>query len=434
MATSTPKLVSPNFVTVDRQWNSLDRLKANLTFLLIVDFIFLMVLLAAGREHRDLLQTIGRNSAPSIIAAQHIKVAMADMDAQTVNQLLARPGVNALAAQRYQNRREEAADELITAAQNITFADERNPIKHLQLWLGDYETNAQRALDALNDAAATSIYVKAAHLMDDNLYSAADKLDEVNLDQLEGAYTRRRNYATTTRVGLVFAGLLLLALLVSTQWTLAHRVRRVLNAPLLMATLAALIILMYAGGHLNRSAQDLRVAKEEAFSSLNVLWRARALAYAAKADESRFLLSANPESFHDSAFAVNAAKVYQGGDSGYLADELGHITFPGEEAAAQASIERWKTYMDSDRQLRILKTAGRNEEALEYCLGPAEQNFKSFDQALMATININQKYFDASVNSGFKELDGFEGTIYLGAGVIGFACGLGLWMRIREYL
>lgn len=424
---------TPNFVTVDRPWNSLDRLKASLTFLLIVDLILLLALLAGEREHRSLLQTIGRDSAPSIIASQHIKVAMADMDAQVVNQILVSPGVNQTAKMMYQARREEAAEALITAAQNITYGDEeRNPIKHLQLWLGDYEALVQQALDAPNEPNAVAIYNKAARIMDDNLFSAADKLDQANLDVMEETFSSRRNYATTTRVAIVFAGLLLLALLISTQWGLAHRVRRVFNPPLLVATIVGLTITMYAGGHLYRSAEDLRVAKQDAFNSLNVLWRARALAYAAKADESRFLL-AQTDSSHDSAFAANAAKVLQG-DSGFLADELKNITFPGEEAAAQDAVRRWKVYMDSDLQIRLLKSLGKNDQATQLCLGKAERNFQSFDRALVTTIGINQKAFDNSVASGFNELARFDGTVCVGVGVIGMACALGLWVRIREYL
>ncbi len=428
---------TPNFVTVDRPHNSLDRLKSNLTILLLLDLIFLLALFAGEREHRSLLQTVGRDSAPSIIAAQHIKVAIADMDAQAVNQLLAKPSENPSAAETYQMRREEAAEALITAAQNITYGDEeRLPIKNLQLRLGDYEAKVQKALDTASIPAAITIYNQAAQIVDDKLFPAADDLDQANLNVLDRAFASRGSYATTTRVAIVFAGLLLLALLLSIQQGLAQRVRRILNPMLVLATIATLIITIYAGSHLNRSADDLRLAKQDAFTSLNVLWRARALAYAAKADESRFLL-VQGDSPHDSSFGVKAAKILLG-DTGFLAEELKNITFPGEEAAARETVERWKNYMDTDLRIRQLKSTGKYDEAVRLCLGhgpgQAEGTFAKFDQALMSTININQQAFDNSVHSGFNELEGFDTTVSLGVVVIGLGCALGLWVRIREYL
>ena len=68
-----------------------------------------MTLVAAEGRHRAVLQTIGKNSVPGLIAAQHIKVAMADMDAEAANELLAKPGEAKAAAKAYETNREEVA-------------------------------------------------------------------------------------------------------------------------------------------------------------------------------------------------------------------------------------------------------------------------------------------------------------------------------------
>ena len=68
-------------------------------------FLFLVTALYATSQHRSAVQTIGKDSAPSIIAAEHIKSALSDMDANAVNELIAPPFKNAEAIKDFEARR-----------------------------------------------------------------------------------------------------------------------------------------------------------------------------------------------------------------------------------------------------------------------------------------------------------------------------------------
>ena len=92
------------------------------------------------------MQTIGKDAAPSIIAAQRIRSSLADMDSNLANGLIGGPGEHPEATQAYEARRLEVTEGLLAAAGNITYGDaERVPIRTLINGLGPYEEAAARA-------------------------------------------------------------------------------------------------------------------------------------------------------------------------------------------------------------------------------------------------------------------------------------------------
>ena len=81
-------------------------LSRTLWALWMLDIVLLIALLTGGRTHRAGMQTIGKDTVPSIIAAQHIKSALADMDANSANELLGEPEQAADSLQAYEARRQ----------------------------------------------------------------------------------------------------------------------------------------------------------------------------------------------------------------------------------------------------------------------------------------------------------------------------------------
>jgi hypothetical protein len=153
-------------------------------------------LVVGARTHRAATKTVGRDTAPSIIAAQHIKTAMAGMDAAEAGALLGKPARIPQMLQTYEARRLEASKALIAAAENITYGDqERVPIQTIEVGLGNYAELAQRARD-MHDVAA---YRQAADLADSKLYPAADALDKANRDALDRIYENQLSYSLATR-------------------------------------------------------------------------------------------------------------------------------------------------------------------------------------------------------------------------------------------
>jgi hypothetical protein len=442
------------------RWNTLQVLKLSRAAILTLDLLLLIAVGIGARIHRQAMQTVGKDTAPSIIAAQHIKSSLADMDANAANELLGAPGAMPQAVAAYEARRVEASKALIAAAENITYGDtERNPILALQVGLGSYERLIQKARDlhATSPAATVAAYREAAALMDGALLPAADALDQANHQVLEHSYDSQSSRSFAARAFVLFAGVLSLLALAAVQLFLSDRMRRTVNPALLVATLLTLILTMYAWQAMQRERSQLKVAKEDAFTSIHALWRARAIAYQANGDESRYLLDPANAKEHEDAFFQKSqslaslpadlsrdqvtAGLQRGAHvndfSGYLADELNNITFDGERQAAIQSLTAWEAYLDVDTKIRQLQRQGQTRQAIELCLGNAagQSNwaFDRFDRALLATLDINQKAFDASVDKGLSAVSALEIKALLVAIVIALLCFLGLAPRIREY-
>ena len=75
------------------------------------------------------VQTIGRDTAPSVIAAQAIRAHLGNMDANAANAALTRDQAQVQAWKDYATEQAVLSDYLVSAAQNITYGDaERKPI------------------------------------------------------------------------------------------------------------------------------------------------------------------------------------------------------------------------------------------------------------------------------------------------------------------
>lgn len=426
--------------------------------------LLLITTIAGVQSKRHAIKTVGKDSVPSIITAQRLKNAFTGMDANAVNELLVKPGQNPDAIKDYEDRRQSLAERLVTAAENITYGDaERKPIQTMQLAVGEYIAKIQQARDA-NERGDTNgvlvAYREAAKIMDNTLIPAADALDKANSDELEKTYNAQRFASGRALFFVVISDLLLLGILVAIQLFLSNRMRRTLNPMLLGATAIAIIFLGYTTWAFLSASKNLRVAKEDAFASMHALRKLRAFAYSINADESRYLLDKAFAAQHEQAFFDKAAKIAQVPDgltfdavvaelqqdenkkvdglfSGYIADELKNITFPGERDAAVATLKTFGVYFNIDKQIRQLEQSGKHAEAIALCVGKKSgQSNWAFTQFLIANnkaFDINQAAFDKAVEQGFKDVDGFEVTTPVVVGAIALLTLLGLRPRLNEY-
>lgn len=423
--------------------------------------LLLLVTISGVQEQQQAIKTIGKDSVPSILVAQRIKDALAGMDANAVNELLAPPGKNQDAVKAYEERRQVLADRLVSAAENITYGEaERKPIQTLQRVLGEYIAKLQQARDFHQRGDATGVltaYREAAKIMDEKLLPAADALDKANLDILERIYEQERFASARSLFLVIISGLILIGVLAVIQLFLYYRMRRILNFMLLAATAILILFLGETTQAFLSSAHNLKVAKEDAFDSMHDLRQARALSYSANADESRYLLDTALASTHDQAFfnkvnkiaelprgetfeaviAASAKGAKVNGLKGLLGEELNNITFPGEREAAVANLSKLGDYVAIDKQIRQLQQSGRHQEAIALCVGnqPKQSNW-AFDQLLKANQNafdINDKAFNDAIAQASKELNAFESATPVVAIFVASLTLFGLLPRLKEY-
>lgn len=446
------------------RYNTPQLLKGGLYLTWGASLLVLITTIAAVQGQRYAIKTIGKDTAPSIIAAQHIKSGLADLDANAANKLLVEIGKNPEAEKAYDDRYKEVIESALSAAENITYGDaERNPIRTLFVALGDYRIKIHEARifqKQKNEAGVLAAYRAGANIIDNTLLPAADALDQTNREALNRVYKEQKFTAGKYLFFVFISSLGLLGVLIALQIFLNRRMRRLLNPMLLAATAIAIFFTGYTVRALFSASYQLKVAKEDAFESIHSLWQIRSLAYSANGDESRYLLDSTMAAKHEQAFSIKMSQLVQipngatfktvlaslntmqanGNDVGFkglFADELNNITFTGERAAAIATFAAFSNYFEIDRQIRQLQQSGNHEAAVALCIGnnQGQSNwaFNQFDQALDKTLAINQQAFDQAVEKGFKEIEGFEIIAPITLSAIAMLTLFGLLPRTKEY-
>ena len=395
---------------------------------------------------------IGQRDAPGVSATTGLYFALNDMDAQVANLLLVGddPG---LAADRSHDLAAYSSDQATADAdlQQATVTEGGHPAPLARFRtvldrLGQYQALAGEALlaDTLLSGqgassghrpagtappAATGYYRRATDLMRTGILPAVSALTTVSAGALDRAYQAGQGTAVTSGVAVAVAGVLLVAALGAFQVYLARRYRRVVNPALAAATIAAVVFTGVACDRLGNASGQLTVAKQDAFDSILALTEARAVSYDANADESRYLVDPARAAQYQQGFlsksqllaavgrvgisgydAALAADVnaYRRDNAdvrfgGYLGAEFGNITFPGERAAAVATLLAYQRYQRDDRTLRALARVDR-PAAVAFDVGPgagqSDGAFTAYDAALGSLIAINERAFGAALRSG----------------------------------
>ena len=422
----------------------------------LLGLAFVITSVVAVREHRKALDLIANQSAKSVIAAERMASALADMDANAANGLLS-PQQKQLAIEGYNKSRGMMTDALVDAARNITFSGEETEVKALATASGVYGARVEAAFTMQNfgGSAAVVQYLKAAELMDASLLPAARKLDDLNRSELDGSYGSIVKISLIQRVLVWLIGLAMLVALFRLQFFLSERMHRTFNPLCVIATVLTAGLLLYTNNALSTASHQIEVVKSDAFESVHLLWKAKATAFEANAQESRFLLDKPGALSHQAYFdGVSKAisndpakllgmvntfqKLRPTGDmKGFLADELRNITFAGERDWAIKAVEWWLKYVQIDARIRALERSGQHDQAVQLCLGEeANQSnwaFDGFIKALDQSLDLNQKEFDHAAQRGFDALSRFEMIAPVMGLVAALACLFGVLPRIREY-
>ena len=210
-------------------------------------------------------------------------------------------------------------------------------------------------------------------------------------------------------------------------------------------------------------AAHLKVAKQDAFDSIVALSQARAVSYAANADESRYLADPGRAATYQQSFLTKSQEIasvgnvplaryeptlaadfaaYQANNAdvrfgGYLGAEFRNITFPGERAAAVAALKAYLFYEQDDHQLRQLASTNPKAAAqFDTGIAPGQSDwaFGQYDKALVAVIGINQRAFTAAVAAGEGSAAGWNGLVPGGCALLIIALVLlGARPRLAEY-
>jgi hypothetical protein len=401
----------------------------------------------------NIATVVGKDSAPSIVAADHLQALAASADANALNAVVTNSDPGTYSWSQYRKDMSATYDELTTASQYTTYGFAQvGPIQTMESQLSDYD-NVIGTLEAQTAANLPSDPLAGHRIMSQTILPARSALVQTDYSHLNQNYTGYRNVIGLLMALVWLAFLLLVGVLVGTQVYLFRRTHRIINPGYAIATMIALGCMIFTLSAFNAGESQLAEAKQQSFDSINTLWSVRAIAFIMNADESLYLLDAqNPqvlaavenEFTHyeqqivaiDPEQAVNDAKTGIP-FGGYLGDKLSHVTYNGEGAAVRAAIKTFANYIAIDKQVRQLLAAGNYQQAealvLGFNPGQAALAFTQFDSALWNAIDINQFQFDQQINNAFGSLGPVPYVLGIALLLIIVATFIGMKRRLDEY-
>nr|WSY50542.1 hypothetical protein OG999_10680 [Streptomyces sp. NBC_00886] len=435
-----------------------------------------LLLTLAGLAALGTWNSVADRDAPRTTSAADLDLALNDMDAQAANILLSNGDAGKGRLQTpyrkavgfYGDARREIGHDLRTLA--VAAQDDRSDektVESLTDGFAEYQELIGRALE--NDghrggkASALIDYRKATDLLQQQLVPAARTLVSSNDKAFDAEYSSARSTLSAQLIAVIALGVLLLAVLGALQWYLARSFGRNLNPGVLAATVCTLLAVLLGAQLLTVTADDLRGARRDAFDSVVALSRARAIAYDANADESRYLLDPGRRDQYAASFLAKSQELYgikgatlatydaelATSSQAYTSDhhdlrftgefrrELDNITFAGERAAAEKTVETYAVYQRDDRKIRALLAEGKEDQAVEFCMGwePGTSNahFGTWMAALDKVTGINRAHFTASTDAGRSAVTGllpWAGGLLLAAMAL---TALGLRPRLAEF-
>jgi hypothetical protein len=435
-------------------WTTPRRLRAYLGAAWVAAVLLFAVCLQALRSDRTTIQIIARRAAPNIIASEELGAHLADIDTELANSLLGTAQDRDLSNRRLEQQRLAANRRLIDAASaSVQGEKDREPVVTMMNELERYYELAARArwLQEKDGEEALASLRLATQRMHEVILQAAARLDAADRSLLDLEYDRSSGSSRLYEAEAIICELFLAATLVAAQAFVRRRMRRRIVPALLAATLLSIAFTVFAVNRFHAARENLRVARDDAFNSIHLLWRATSLAYDARGDESRWLLDRAHATDYEVAFRaktrqilsepgawlVGSSDVQSGRITGLLVDEARNVTFGREGHAVEVAMLAFSHFVAVDDALRAAAAKGNFADASERCIGStydgSRATFDRFDAALADTIAINQEAFDQAVADSDRGLARAEWLDPAFALAIALLIWLGIRPRLREY-
>jgi hypothetical protein len=395
-----------------------------------------------------------KSRTTEVSATSDLYYRLNDMDAQAANLLLVGyhpvstftvpASVNASASFSAYNADRSAADtDLELIAQNPALSVQA---KALLDSLGAYEADVADAFyidqqataqqPATPPATALAEYEKASTTLHDAMLPESSQITATDGQEVDSSYSSDHSAVSLYGYAVLGLGLITVAALLLGNHYYARRFRRRLSW-LIVGAVAGLVAALLGLSTQLAAAEQLHVAKPEAYDSIYALDRAQAVSDDANADESRWLLEKRAPALQTS-FEQKVAEVGGAGRGGYLGTELANITFPGEGPAATAAARAFDTYLQDDKELRSDANSGDLAAAVSLDIGiqPGQSNadFNAYMTALGKVIEINTAQFDDAVSAGQSSVGGsaWAELVISELLLLAFVVQAG-YLRLREY-
>lgn len=380
------------------------------------------------------LDNLAARSGPLSVAAQDLYRSLSDADA-TANSAFLSGGVEPASVRgRYEQDIAEAENALaiaVAAREPGDLADQSSPLavlsSQLSVYTGIVETARTYNRQGLPVGAAYQR--EASNLMREKLLPAAQELYTVETE----AVAEDQDSATSWPIVEVLLGLAVLAVLFYAQRFVRRRTRRRLNVGLALATVAALVSLVWVLAATFGVMANVNASRENGSDQTAVLATARMNALAARGDETLTLVARGSGGQFEEQYKQTRKELA----TQQLPDARDLATDDGVRQNVQTAIDQEIAWNQAHDAIRKADNGGDYPGAVDLALS-TEQNgaaapFDKVDKSLAAAIEDTTATFEQEVSQASGALTGTVIGVILLALAMAAGAVTGIWQRLKEY-
>ena len=397
----------------------------------------------AAASLREGTDRIRRNSGPVLVATQQLVASLAEADAAASAAFLSGRQEDPEQRRLYEEALARATQQLEDVSSLIGDdpASHRS-LKSLAAQVTRYAglVEAARAINRAGQAGGETYLVDALNLLGSAVANEAGQLTRATQQRFGRDEDRRGSGVIVAgTLGLVALGVLLVGQRVVTRLS-----RRLLNPPLVLATLALVLSTGWLLASTLRSGNDLSRAREDGLESIALTARIQTTGFRAKADQTVNVITGDPSRLANaeraaaelSAQPVTAGIVQQarlgtlpeGG--GLLLASAARADSPRERAAVAEMLVRWQRYADTVAELNGTTDAARRRAI---AVGPSSAAFNGFNFSVESVLGDNRAQFLGGLEDASRRLGGLTAVTLLVPLAAAAAATAGFRLRINEY-
>ena len=271
----------------------------------------------------------------------------------------------------------------------------------------------------------------ASDLLEQDVYPQTDRIANDAAERYVDSYNRQRGLALALGIIAVALVFVVVLMLVYVQFQLRRRFNRVLNLPLLAATVVALGMAIWMGTAMTNQLSHVTNARDDSYAGTRLYLDLRGTGFGAKADQARFLIARGAgERFNDD-FQQRAAIIAELRTDFEV--HAGESDTPQAAELVNNAFDSWDSYAALHQQIVSADEAGSRDEAILLATTDAEQSFERFDEATSSALAANDERFVAEMADAEEAMRWLRfGSLLAGAVIAGLAA-YGIQIRIDEY-
>jgi hypothetical protein len=403
---------------------------------LVVGLLALGVVAATSASARgDAARAVGFESAPELVAAQNLYVALSDADT-TASTIFLTPGRETPELrQRYLDDLGKAGRDLAAVSGDADTAPAvRRAVatitEQLSVYVGRIDT--ARANIQQGYVVGAAYQRDGSRLMREQILPAATTLYRHAARGLDDNY--RAGTSTNEIVFVVVAGVLVLLLLLGVQLFVTHRTNRVVNVGLAGASILVIVMLVWTVTRFASEQDALVRAQRNGSDQMQVLSAARFLTLRAQSDDNLAHVERSAGDTYLEDFDTFSARL--GGQDG-TGGLLGEARTIARRTGSQDNIRRlgaqFATFRAEHDEVLSLDDQARYDEAVTRLLSTEAAASGALDDGLTRQITQARQRLDGAAGHARGGFDALAIAIPLLIVLAGVLVLIGLERRIAEY-